>query len=131
MASLSDYAENELLDHLLGTGSFTMPSQVYVALYTTATDDGSGGTEVTNANAYARTAVDFDAASGGATDATADVVFPTASGSWGTVTHIALTDSATHGGGNRLMHAALAVSKAVDNGDTFRILAADLDVSLT
>ena len=131
MAALSDYAENKLLDHLLSTTAFTMPTQVYVALYTTATDDAAGGTEVTNANAYARTAVDFDAAAGGTTDLTVDCTFPVATGAWGTVTHIALTDSATHGAGNRLMHGALSVSKQIDAGDTFRILAADLDVSLT
>jgi hypothetical protein len=77
MAALSDYAENKLLDHVLGTASFTMPTQCYLALYTTATDDAAGGTEVTNANAYVRQAVDFDAASGGATDLTADLTFPT------------------------------------------------------
>ena len=131
MANLSDYAENKLLDHLLSTTAFTMPTQVYVALYTTATDDAAGGTEVTNAGAYARTLVDFDAATGGATDAVADVVFPEATANWGIVTHIALVDSATHGGGNRLMHGPLTASKQIDSGDTFRIPSADLDVALT
>jgi hypothetical protein len=130
MANLSDYAENKLLDHLLGTASFTMPTQVYAALYTTATDDATGGTEVTNAGAYARMAVDFAAAAAGAANPTADVTFPEANANWGTVTHIALTDSATHGGGNRLMHGALTASKQIDLGDTFRIPLADLDVAL-
>ena len=131
MANLSDYAENKLLDHLLGTTSFTMPTQLYVALYTTATDDASGGTEVPNAGAYARTLVDFSASVAGAANPTADVVFPEATTNWGTVTHIALVDSATYGAGNRLMHGPLTASKLIDIGDTFRIPLADLDVALT
>jgi hypothetical protein len=131
MTALADYAENKLLDHLLGTTSFTMPTQVYVALYTSATDDGSGGSEVANTGAYARQPVDFAAASGGAANPTADVVFPEASTNWGTVTHVALVDSATYGGGNRLMHGPLTISKLIDIGDTFRIPIADLDTALT
>lgn len=128
MSALSDYAENELLDHLLGTGSWTMPSQVYVALYTSAPSDAGGGTEVSGGS-YARQAVDFDAASGGATNPDADVEFPTATASWGTVTHVGLFDASTSG--NLLMWGALAQSKAVGSGDTFVIPAADFDVSLS
>jgi hypothetical protein len=130
MSNLSDYAENKLLDHLLGTAAFTMPSQVYLALYTTTTDDASGGTEVANAGAYARQPVDFAAASGGAANPTADVAFPEATAAWGLVTHVALTDSPTHAGGNRLMHGPLTAQKQIDSGDTFRIPLVDLDVAL-
>ena len=34
MSAMSDYLENEILDHILGTGSYTMPSNVYVGLAT-------------------------------------------------------------------------------------------------
>jgi hypothetical protein len=129
MSALSDYAENELLDHLLGTTSFTMPAQVYVALFVAAPSDSGGGTEVsTSGTAYAREPVDFAAASGGAANPTGDVQFDEATGNWGTVTHLGLFDAAS--GGNLLMHGALAVSKLIETGDTFRIPAADLDVSV-
>ena len=127
MANLSDYSENKLLDHVLSTTAYTMPTQVYVALYTTATDDASAGTEVTG-GAYARQAVDFAAASGGAANPTADVVFPEATANWGTVTHVGLMDASS--AGNRLFHGALTASKQIDSGDTFRIPLADLDVAL-
>jgi hypothetical protein len=127
MANLSDYAENKLLDHLLGTAAFTMPAQVYVALYTTATDDAAGGTEVTG-GAYVRQAVDFAAAAAGAANPLADVSFPEASANWGNVTHIGLMDASS--AGNRLMHGPLTASKQIDTGDTFRIPLADLDVAL-
>lgn len=128
MANLSDYAENKLLDHLLSTTAFTMPTQVYVALYTTATDDATAGTEVTGGS-YARQPVDFAAAVGGAANPTADVVFPEATANWGTVTHVRLMDAVS--AGNPLMHGPLTASKLIDVGDTFRIPLADLDTALT
>lgn len=128
MASLSNYLENKLLDHSLGTTSFTMPSQVYAAAYTTDPTDADSGTEATGGS-YARVAVDFDAASGGATNPTGDVSFPEATANWGTITHIGLRDAST--GGNLLWHGPLTTSKAIDTGDTLRIPAADMDVSLT
>ena len=45
--NLTNYLENKLLDHFLGTTSYTMPSPVYVALFTVAPGDAvasdSGG----------------------------------------------------------------------------------------
>jgi len=127
MADLSNYLENELLDHCLGTGTFTMPSQLYVALYTSAPTDAGGGTEVSGGS-YARQAVDFSAASGGSASPTADVEFPTATANWGTIVAVGLFDAATNG--NLLWHKTLASSKAVGSGDTAIIEAANLTVSL-
>jgi len=112
---------------LLGTGSWAAPAQVYVGLYTSAPSDAGGGTEVSGGS-YARQAVDFDAASGGATNPDADVEFPAATASWGTVTHVGIFDAITSG--NLLMWGALSASKAVGNGDQLVIPAANLDVSL-
>ncbi len=131
MASLSNYSEAKLGDHLLGTTSFTMPAQVYCAAHTADPTDAGSGAEVSTGGGslYARVAVDFNAMSSGATNPTADVVFPTAGASWGTVTHIALWDNATAGAGNMLAHGPLAVPQAIGTGQIFRMLAADLDVS--
>jgi hypothetical protein len=124
--NLSNFAENKLLDHILGTGAYTMPN-VYVALYTTDPTDADTGVEVTG-GAYARQAVTFSVASGGATSNSAKVTFPTATASWGTITHIGLRDALT--GGNLLWHGALSTSKAVAVDDTFEIGATKLSVSL-
>lgn len=136
MSDMSDYLEDELLDHALGTGAFSMPSTIALALFTDATSDAGGGTEVANSNAYARlevqgsTGLTFAASSGGTTDNDQDWDFTTASGSWGTVTNTAIVDNTTHGAGNFLFHGALSASKAVGDGDTFRFAAGDLDVTL-
>lgn len=136
MAAASDYLEQRVLDFVLRAAAehtFTSPATVYCALFTTATADAGTGTEVTNANAYARTAVTFGAI-GAATDGiisnSVEVSFPQATGSWGTVTHMAIVDSATHGAGNFLYHGILGASKAIDTNDTFKFAIGDLDVTL-
>lgn len=134
MASLSDYSENKILDHIVGKTSFTMPSTVAVALYTAAPSDSGGGTEVSNSNNYSRkttAAGDWTAASGGATSNANAITFATPSGSWGTVTHFGLLDSATHGAGNLLAWAPLTSSQAVGSGNTVSFAVGDLDITLT
>jgi hypothetical protein len=133
--NLSDYIENELLDHLMNVGAYTAVT-LYVALCDEAlvdSDTGALGTkEVPNANGYARTATGaWEVAASGATQNVAAITFPGASGgSWGLVTHIAIVDSATYGAGNMIWHGPLTASKQVDDGDTFKINAGDLDLTL-
>jgi len=115
--SKTDYCENKVLDHINGKSSFTMPT-AYVALFTAAPSDAGGGTEVSGGS-YARVATSgatWTAASAGATSNAAAVTFPTASASWGTVTHYALFDASSSG--NMLRWAALTASKTIGSGDT-------------
>jgi hypothetical protein len=130
MGSFSDYWENEILDHIFGKGSYTPPT-IYIGLSTAdPLDNGSGLAEPTG-NGYARvqtTAADWNAAAGGALDNVNDITFPQATGSWGTITHFALFDTAS--GGNTLAHGALSASKTIGSGDTAKFAAGDLDVSL-
>jgi hypothetical protein len=127
MAEFTDYMENKIIDHMLRNQSYTPPSTVYVGLFTSAPSDAGGGTEVSG-GAYARQAVTLAAASGGASENSADITFPTATADWGTVTHLALFDALT--GGNMLMWTPLDDSKTVNNGDTFKINAGALDVTV-
>lgn len=127
MAEFADYLENKIIDHMLRNQAYTPPATIYLALFTTATSDAGGGTEVSGGS-YARQAVSLSAASGGASENSADITFPTATADWGTVTHVALMDALT--GGNMLMHTPLDASKTVNNGDSFKINAGDLDVTV-
>lgn len=140
MSALSDFAEVEIRKHIFRTGSFTKPTTLRVALATAATSDSQTGatiTEVTNANAYARTGPDpLDAnwtgasSTDGLTDNAAAITFPTCTtATWGTVSHIAIVDSATWGAGNSLLHGALTASKTVGVGDVFQFNAGALDVT--
>jgi len=130
MAEFSTYLENKIIDHMLRNQSFTPPTTVYVALFTA--DNGLEGGTITgevSGGAYARQAVTLSAASDGESSNSADIEFPTATADWGTITHVALMDAAS--GGNVLMHSALDASKTVNNGDTFKINAGDLDITVT
>ena len=131
--SLSNYAENELLDHLLGKGTrdFTSPAVLAVALASAISGtDGATVTEFANSNNYSRTAVTFGAASSGSATNSGDVTFPTATGNQGTCTHIAVYDNLTYGAGNLLFYGALTASKTIDTGDTFEIKINNLTVNL-
>jgi hypothetical protein len=69
MSELSDYAEDEIVDHLLGKGlrDFTSPAALYVALLTAVGADSQTGSTITEptTGGYARKAVTFAASSGG------------------------------------------------------------------
>ena len=130
MGSFTNYWENEILDHLFGKGNYTPPT-IYVGLSTAEpNDDGSGLTEPSG-NSYARvqtTASDWNIASGGSLDNAGDITFPTATGSWGTITHFALFDAAT--GGHLLAYGELNHSRAIDTSDIVQFSSGDLDISL-
>lgn len=127
MAGLSDFLENELLDHVFRNSAYSQPATVYVALYTAAPSDSGGGTEVSTGS-YARTAVTFGAASGGAIANSGAVTFPQATGNWGTITHFGIFDASSSG--NLLAWAALSASKVVNSGDTAEFAVGDLDITL-
>lgn len=129
MSALSNYAEKLLLDWMVTTGAATRPTAWYVALYTTATDDASAGTEVSG-NGYSRQSVTFDAATSGAGTTTSNnsQTFTAAGGSWGTITHMAIYDAST--AGNRLWHGALDTSKVIDDGDSLFFAAGAIDLAL-
>jgi hypothetical protein len=123
VGSASLYLENKLLDFLLGGGSYTPPSTVYVGLWNQALSDPSSGASPGEVSAaeYARVAVPNNAtnwpASSSGTKANAlAVVFPTAASEWGTVTTVAILDAATSG--HVLFYATPAPVVSVSKYDT-------------
>ena len=130
MGGFSNYWEDKILNHIFDKDHYT-PSTIYVALSTAdPLDDASGFAEPTG-NAYARvetSASDWNTASGGSLDNANNIIFPKATGSWGTITHFALFDAAT--GGNMLAHGALSQSKAIDSSYTAIFDPGDLNINL-
>ena len=127
MAEMSNFLENALLNATLNATTYTAPANIYVSLWTSDPTDAGSGTEVSGGS-YARTAVTFAAPSNGVTTNSADVTFPTATASWGTVGWIGINDAIT--GGNLLYHTALDTAKAIDSGDIFKISTGNLSVTL-
>jgi len=126
MSAMSDYLENEILDHILGTGAYTMPSTVYVGLSTGSFNDDNSGTELTG-NGYARESIAFSAAASGTASNSGAVEFSAATGSWGTVSHFGLFDASSSG--NLLIHGALTASKVIETGDILKIAVGDMDIT--
>ena len=124
---MSNFLENALINATLRNTTYTSVATVYVSLWTSDPTDAGSGTEVSGGS-YARTAVTFGAPSGGVTTNNADVTFPTATGSWGTVGWIGINDASTSG--NLLYHTALDTAKAIDSGDIFKIASGNLSVTL-
>ncbi len=129
--AFTTYLKNKLLDHLFTDSAFSPPATLYVALSTTEPAvDGTGVTEPTT-GAYARATVDasdMDAAAAGEKDNGGSIVFPTATATWGTVTHFGLYDADTSG--NLLLFGALSTAREVASGDTPQFKAGAFKVML-
>ncbi len=130
MGSFSNHWESKILEHIFGKGIYTPPT-IYVGLSTADPLDDASGLAEPSGNGYVRVETDSDdwsTASAGSIDNTNELIFPEATGDWGTVTHFALFDTAT--GGNMLCHSVLNQSRAIVSGDKARFAAGDLQVSL-
>lgn len=120
------YLSNKLLDHALKNTAYAPAATVYLALFTTATTDAGGGTEVVGGS-YARQAVTFGTAATKHTDNTGVITFtnmPTA-----TITHGAIMDAST--AGNMLTHGALVATINSTAGQTVTFAIGDIDETLT
>jgi len=125
--AFTTYTDNKLIDHLLGSATYTKPSTLYVALF--VGNPASGGTEIsTSGSAYARVTSTFTIASNVATN-TAAIEWATATSAWGTIDWVAIYDASTSG--NQLVTAALSTSKTIASGDVLRIPVSSLSVTLT
>lgn len=126
------WAANKLLDHSLGVTSWTMPSTVYLALFTTAPTDAytSGspnGTEVSGGG-YTRQAITFGSASSRASSNSSSET-QTASASWGTVVAIGIFDASTNG--NLIWWDGLDTNRSIGNGESYTLAIGDLDIAFS
>lgn len=128
MGNLTTYAQNKTLDFVFRNQAFTSPTTVYAGLFTA--DPTAAGTQTSepSGNAYARQAVAFSAPSGASTSNTAQINFPIATGSWGTIAFIGILDAVS--AGNMLWYGP-TTSRAITTGQRYFINAAALIPSIT
>lgn len=132
--AMSDYLENKTLDHTLGVTEYVYSAGGnYIALFGTTSSlallEAGTLTGEISGNAYARTAVTFTTAASGATDNTADVTFPAASGgNWGVIRYAAIMDAPT--AGNVLYYGQLTADKTVNDGDTIKFNTGTYDITI-
>jgi hypothetical protein len=122
MTALTNYTENNLINHIFRTGTFAKPLTLYVGLITALTDGETGTVTEVTGGSYARVARNpLDAnwnvsTTTGTTANTATIQFPEATADWGTVTSLGIWDAAT--GGNLLIYSALTITRTITNGTT-------------
>jgi len=129
-SSFSGYTENKILDHLIGKTSFVMPT-VYIGLSTADPDEDASGLAEPSGNGYARVTTSggtWSAASGGITSNVSAIDFPSATGSWGAVTHFVLFDALTNG--NMLAYGELTAPETITSGKIVRFSIGQLTISL-
>ena len=127
MSKISNYLENVIINHFLRNTPTSSPSAVYLALYTSDPTDADTGTEVSGGS-YARQAITFSAPSNGSTSNSSTITFPTATGNWGTITHMGIRDDSS--GGNLLFYGPLTTSKTITTGDQFIVNSGNLTVTI-
>ena len=126
--SFSNTYETNVLTWAFTATAVTRPTAWYLALFTTDPAEDGSGTEVSGTGtAYARQSASFTV-SGNTASNSAAIEFPTATATYGTVTHVGVYDALS--GGNLIAYAALTTSKAIDTGDVLRIPLGDLNVTL-
>ena len=112
---MTDYLEGKLSDHTVRHVSYTSPTTVYLALFTSATDDTGGGTECTGGS-YARQAAAFSASWITSGTITADAPVLNATQTWNnaavTFTAIKLNVTASASGASKMPDTATPLSVA-------------------
>lgn len=121
IAVKSNYLRNKIIKHVLGEASFTMPTNVYLALYTTEQTVGDTGTEVTGGS-YARQQLSFATAVDGAK--TSDTAETFSSMPACTVTHWGIRDASS--GGNLLYFGAFDLPIQLNAGNNLPIASGDI-----
>lgn len=125
--AFTNYLENKIMAYVFTGTAFSSPSgRLYLGLFTAAPGEGGGGTEVSGSG-YARKIVTMTT-SGNASTNSAAVEFDAATGTWGTITYVAVFDALTSG--NMLAYGELTASKTITTGDVFRVPSGDLDITL-
>lgn len=125
MAGFVDAVENEILDHALGTGAWTMPVGSFIQMH--IGDPSETGTANPAANAT-RKSVSWNAAAAGAATNSADIDWTTGEVTTTEVySHFSLHDAVT--AGNPIGTGTVS-GGSVTAGNAFKIAAGNLSFSL-
>jgi hypothetical protein len=117
MATSTTYLRDKLNEHSLGETSWTMPTNVYLALFLDSSPPtiAGGGTEVSASNGYERQSMTFGSSSGGEISNTSVHQFTASGGNWGAVGYYAIYDALTSG--NMLYFGELNGTYTVNDAD--------------
>lgn len=129
MSQATNLLENFSLNSLLGKEA--MPTIVNQYLGAFRADPGETGaltSEVSNSLNYARVTLTplMSSSSSGAIPNATDVLFNTASGSWGVISHLGIIDTSTYGTGRMWLRVSMSATVQIDAGEQLRFAASNL-----
>lgn len=125
-ARKSSYLRTKVVKHVTGLAAFTMPTTLYLALYTSDPTIADVGTEVSGGS-YARPAVTWGAESGGVVPSSGAINITNMPAC--TVTHWGLRDAST--AGNLLYFGPMDLPVVLNAADPFPVSAGNLSVAET
>lgn len=128
MGSLSNYSENKLTDHVLGTTVYVPSTALHLALSTTDPDDDITQLTEPVGGSYARRPIVFGAEAARTISQNALITYALSSAAWGTVTHWAIMDALS--GGNMLAHGSFDTSYVIGSGKIFSVATNQVKVSI-
>lgn len=116
---LTSYLQKKLGDHSFGIASWTMPTTVYLALFSASPGENGSLTSEISGGSYARVSLTAkmgaaDATTGIATNSST-VAFAAPTAAWGSVQFLGICDASS--AGNVLYYAPIVNARVVNNGD--------------
>jgi hypothetical protein len=135
----TQYLDKTLINLVFNDTSYTPPADLYLALSTTTPNQVQGSSPYWNftepsGNGYERVSVvnnssNFQTSTGGTSNNLNTINFPTATGSWGTVTYFGFFDAAT--AGNLLCYGALNTSESITTNNILSFAPGQITISLS
>ena len=122
-AMKSAYLRSKIVKHLTGQASYSMPSGLYLAIYSSDPTINDTGTEAAGGS-YARQQLSFAAETNGTAFSNTSETMTMPAGSW---THWGIRDAAT--GGNLLYFGAFDIKIDTAAGGTIPINSGDISIT--
>ncbi len=129
MGSYTNSFANHSLDDVVGTAP-------YLSLHTASpTDTGDATDEVATGSGYARQSTTGTWETAGATtdrekSTNGDISFSEATGTWGTISHMALCASGNEGTADLKLYGSLSSSKVIESGDQIVFKSGNITLSI-
>ena len=124
---MTNYLRNKLLDATLKNTTYTSPSTVYMALYSTVNSAATAGTELTG-NGYSRQSATFNSAVTGTITSNATVTFTSVGNTWLPAVSTAVTDAST--GGN-ILYFQNGVPRTVPADESLTFESGDITITIS
>ncbi len=128
----SDNFSSSLLGWIIGSQFIAAPANLELALHTGIVEANDSNLNEVVGGSYVRQGVIFDSiynvSSGNTLENTSNIIFPTASASWGVVSHWSLRRADT---GDMITHGSFLAPKLIESGEGYLIESATLQLVIS